>query len=93
MQLRPVAFRYKPECDDGSDLQQYGHCRGGGQGSARFREVRRDWLALYRRYHLLNALLLNEVHKQHRQTAAQQEQIQAQAARIAAQLQEDARQR
>jgi hypothetical protein len=94
MRLRPVAFRYKPEYDDGSDLQQYGliaeEVAKVAPDLVRYDET--GWPFTVR-YHLLNALLLNEVQKQHRQAAAQQEQIHSQTERIAVQAEEDARQR
>ena len=83
MRLRPVAFRYKKEYADGSRPLQYGligeevaevypdlvtHSAGGEVESVQYRKV--------------NAMLLNEVQKLHRQLQAQEEQI----ADLAAQL-------
>jgi hypothetical protein len=67
MRLRPVAFRYKPEIDP-TGLTQYGLI------AEDVAEVYPD-LVVYDsdgkpetvRYHLVNALLLNEVQKQHRE--------------------------
>jgi hypothetical protein len=67
MKLRPVAFRYKPEIDP-TGLTQYGLI------AEDVAEVYPD-LVVYDsdgkpqtvRYHLVNALLLNEVQKQHRE--------------------------
>jgi hypothetical protein len=67
MTLRPVAFRYKPEIDP-TGLTQYGLI------AEDVAEVYPD-LVVYDsdgkpetvRYHLVNALLLNEVQKQHRE--------------------------
>ncbi|HEV8268742.1 MAG TPA: tail fiber domain-containing protein, partial [Thermoanaerobaculia bacterium] len=67
MKLRPVAFRYKPEIDP-TGLTQYGLI------AEDVAEVSPDLVVYDRngrpetvRYHLVNALLLNEVQKQHRE--------------------------
>jgi len=88
LQLRPVTFRYKKEYANGSRPQQYGliaeevaevypdlvtHSPGGEVEAVQYRKV--------------NAMLLNEVQKLHRQLQAHQEQIadlSAQVARLAA---------
>jgi hypothetical protein len=66
MRLRPVAFRYKPQIDP-TGLAQYGLI------AEEVADVYPDLVAYDRdgrpetvRYHLVNALLLNEVQKQHR---------------------------
>ncbi|HKD10651.1 MAG TPA: tail fiber domain-containing protein [Thermoanaerobaculia bacterium] len=69
MRLRPVAFRYKPDLDP-AGLQQYGLI------AEEVAEVYPDLVAygadgqpVTVRYHLVNALLLSEVQKQHRAIA------------------------
>lgn len=82
MSLRPVAFRYKPEIDP-TGLTQYGLI------AEDVADVYPD-LVVYDsdgkpetvRYHLVNALLLNEVQKQHRTAQAQEELIGQQKAEI-----------
>jgi endosialidase-like protein len=70
MKLRPVAFRYKPEIDP-TELTQYGLI------AEDVADVYPDLVVYDRdgkpetvRYHLVNALLLNEVQKQHREIEA-----------------------
>ncbi len=82
MKLRPVAFRYKPEIDP-TGLAQYGLI------AEEVAEVYPDLVVYDRdgkpetvRYHLINALLLNEVQKQHRTTQAQEKLIGQQKAEI-----------
>ena len=74
MQLRPVTFHYKPEYADGPRTLQYGLI------AEEVAAVYPD-LVLYDpktgqpqtvAYHLVNAMLLNEVQKQHRQILAQE---------------------
>ncbi|HSE65248.1 MAG TPA: tail fiber domain-containing protein [Thermoanaerobaculia bacterium] len=67
MRLRPVAFRYKPQIDP-TGLAQYGLI------AEEVADVYPDLVVYDReglpetvRYHLVNALLLNEVQKQHRE--------------------------
>ncbi len=72
MQLRPVTFHYKAAYDDGSHLLQYGLIA---------EEVAKVYPDLVQydeqgqpftvRYHAVNAMLLNEVQKQHGTIAAQ----------------------
>ena len=84
MRLRPVTFRYKKKFADGSRPIQYGliaeevaevypdlvtHSPGGEVEAVQYRKV--------------NALLLNEVQKLHRQLQAQQGQIADLAAQLA----------
>jgi len=84
MRLRPVAFRYKPQIDP-SGLPQYGLI------AEEVAEVYPDLVVYDRdgrpetvRYHLVNALLLNEVQKQHRTADAQKKTIEQQKAEIEA---------
>jgi hypothetical protein len=82
MSLRPVAFRYKPEIDP-TGLTQYGLI------AEEVADVYPDLVVYDRdgqpetvRYHLVNALLLNEVQKQHRTAEAQEKRIEQQKAEI-----------
>jgi hypothetical protein len=82
MSLRPVAFRYKPEIDP-TGLTQYGLI------AEEVADVYPDLIVYDRdgrpetvRYHLVNALLLNEVQKQHRTAEAQEKLIEQQRAEI-----------
>jgi hypothetical protein len=82
MRLHPVAFRYKPDLDP-TGLPQYGLI------AEEVAEVYPDLVAYDRdgqpeavRYHLINALLLNEVQKQHRQI----EELQARLAKLESRL-------
>jgi hypothetical protein len=84
MNLRPVAFRYKPEIDP-TGLPQYGLI------AEEVADVYPDLVVYDRdgkpetvRYHLVNALLLNEVQKQHRTAEAQEKLIGQQKAEIEA---------
>ena len=79
MQLRPVTFHYKPEYAGGPRTLQYGLI------AEEVAAVYPD-LVLYDpqtgrpqtvAYHLVNAMLLNEVQKQHRQMLAQEDRIKA----------------
>jgi hypothetical protein len=82
MRLRPVAFKYKPQIDP-TGLAQYGLI------AEEVADVYPDLVAYDRdgrpetvRYHLVNALLLNEVQKQHRTVEAQENTIEQQKAEI-----------
>ncbi|HEX9304264.1 MAG TPA: tail fiber domain-containing protein [Thermoanaerobaculia bacterium] len=82
MRLRPVAFKYKPQIDS-TGLAQYGLI------AEEVADVYPDLVTYYRdgrpetvRYHLVNALLLNEVQKQHRTAEAQEITIDQQKAEI-----------
>ena len=84
MRLRPVAFKYKPQIDP-TGLAQYGLI------AEEVADVYPDLVAYDRdgrpetvRYHLINALLLNEVQKQHRAEEAQKKTIEQQQAEIEA---------
>ena len=79
LQLRPVTFHYKPEYAGGPRTRQYGLI------AEEVAAVYPD-LVLYDpqtgrpqtvAYHLVNAMLLNEVQKQHRQMLAQEDRIEA----------------
>jgi hypothetical protein len=87
MQLRPVTFHYKPEYAGGPRTLQYGLIA---------EEVAAVYPDLVLRdpqtgqpqavaYHLVNAMLLNEVQKQHRRIEAQENMIQAQEQKFSAQ--------
>ena len=87
LQLRPVTFHYKPEYAGGPRTRQYGLI------AEEVAAVYPD-LVLYDpqtgrpqsvAYHLVNAMLLNEVQKQHRHILAQEKMIQAQENKFAAQ--------
>jgi Chaperone of endosialidase len=78
MRLRPVAFRYKPQIDP-TGLAQYGLI------AEEVADVYPYLVAYDRdgrpetvRYHLVNALVLNEVQKQHWTAEAQEKAIEAQ---------------
>ena len=75
MRLRPVAFRYKPQIDP-TGLAQYGLI------AEEVADVYPELVVYDRegrpetvRYHLVNALLLNEVQKQHRAAEAREKLI------------------
>lgn len=78
MKLRPVAFRYKPQIDP-TGLAQYGLI------AEEVANVYPDLVVYDRdgrpetvRYQLVNALLLNEVQKQHRTVEVQEKTIEQQ---------------
>jgi hypothetical protein len=83
MQLRPVTFHYKAGVDDGSHLLQYGLVA---------EEVAKVYPDLVQyddkgkpftvRYHAVNAMLLNELQKQHGTIEEQKAQLAQQEARI-----------
>ena len=84
MRLRPVAYKYKPQVDP-TGLTQYGLI------AEEVADVYPDLVVYDRdgrpetvRYHLVNALLLNEVQKQHRTAEAQEKTIDQQKAEIEA---------
>jgi hypothetical protein len=77
MQLRPVVFHYKPSYDDGSHILQYGLiAEEVAKVYPNLVQYDNEGQPLAVRYHLINAMLLNEVQKQHAQ-------IEEQAAEIA----------
>ena len=83
MKLRPVTFHYKAGVDDGSRLLQYGLVA---------EEVAKVYPNLVQfddkgqavtvRYHAINAMLLNELQKQHGTIEEQKAQLEQQEARI-----------
>jgi trimeric autotransporter adhesin len=83
LQLRPVTFRYRPEYDDGAHLPQYGLI------AEEVAEIYPELVIadsagrpLTVRYHLLTAMLLNEVQRQHRLIQAQERRIQEQQTQL-----------
>jgi hypothetical protein len=86
MKLRPVTFRYKPQYDDGQRILQYGliaeEVAAVNPGLVQFGE---DGKPLTVRYHFVNAMLLDEVQKQHATIAAQAARLDEQAAEITGQ--------
>jgi hypothetical protein len=94
MKLRPVAFKYRPQIDP-TGLAQYGLI------AEEVADVYPDLVVYDRdgrpetvRYHLVNALLLSELQKQHRTAEAQAktiEQLKAQVSRLEARLLADSR--
>jgi hypothetical protein len=84
MNLRPVAFKYKPEFDPAGQTQY-------GLIAEEVADVSPDLVTFDRggrpegvRYHLIAPLLLNEVQKQRRTIETQQAEIEALKARLAA---------
>jgi endosialidase-like protein len=83
MELRPVTFQYKPEYDE-SGLQQYGLiAEEVAKVDPQLVVYDADGTPQTVRYHFINAMLLNEVQKQHRQIEDQQAMIDQLAARLA----------
>jgi trimeric autotransporter adhesin len=83
MELRPVIFHYKPAYDDRSHLLQYGLI------AEEVAKVYPDLVQLDDqgrpqavRYDLVNAMLLNEVQKQHRTIATQAAELEQEHARL-----------
>jgi hypothetical protein len=108
MRLRPVTFHYKPACDDGSRLLQYGLiAEEAAAVSPGLVQTDPEGRPLAVRYHFVNAMLLNEVQKLHAGSAEQrseianlvarldeaQRQVEAQEVRLGRQAAEAARQR
>jgi hypothetical protein len=82
MKLRPVAFRYKPQIDP-TGLAQYGLIAEEVAGVyPDLVTYDRDGQPETVRYHLVNALLLNEAQKQHRTLEVQEITIEQQKAEI-----------
>ena len=70
MKLRPVAFYYKPELDE-TQTRQYGLvAEEVAQAAPQLVVFDKDGLPQTVRYHFVNAMLLNEVQKQHGQIEA-----------------------
>jgi Chaperone of endosialidase len=91
LKLRPVTFRYKPEHDDGSRLLQYGLI------AEEVAEVYPELAVLDKdgqpsgvRYHVLPAMLLNELQRQQRQLTAQQQELDELRAQVRALIKERA---
>jgi hypothetical protein len=85
MKLRPVAFYYKPELDS-THTRQYGLvAEEVAQIAPGLVIFDRDNRPENVRYHLVNAMLLNEVQKQHRLIESQQSENQAQRKQLVAQ--------
>jgi len=86
MKLRPVTFRYKQAQEDGSHPLQYGlvaeEVAAVNPGLVQFDK---DGNAQTVLYHVLPALLLNEVQKEHQKIEDQQKLIQAQQEQLKAQ--------
>lgn len=83
MRLRPVVFHYKAGYDDGSRLLQYGLI------AEEVASVAPDLVQLDEkgqpftvRYHAVNAMLLNELQKQHAKVEEQAAEIARQTARL-----------
>ena len=74
--LRPVTFRYKSEYDDGTGLRQYGLvAEEVAEVYPELVQYSKTEEPLAVRYHLVNAMLLNEVQKQQRTIEQRQEAI------------------
>jgi hypothetical protein len=86
MKLRPVTFRYKQAQEDGSHPLQYGlvaeEVAEVNPGLVQFDKDGQPQTVLY---HVLPALLLNEVQKEHQKIEDQQKLIQAQQEQLKAQ--------
>jgi len=83
MKLRPVTFNYKPEYSDGSHLLQYGLI------AEEVAEVYPDMVSYDKDgnmnsvyYQFVNAMLLNEVQKQHLKIESQNSELEAQRLEI-----------
>jgi hypothetical protein len=86
MQLRPVVFHYRSEYDDGSRLLQYGLIAE--EVAAVFPglvQTDKDGRPLLVRYQFVNAMVLNEVQKQHRTIDEQKTRIADLESRLATQ--------
>jgi hypothetical protein len=76
LKLRPVTFRYKPEHDDGARLAQYGLIAEEVAEIYPELVVRdKDGQPSGVRYHVLPAMLLNELQRQERRLEAQEREI------------------
>ncbi|MGO9209224.1 MAG: tail fiber domain-containing protein [Terriglobales bacterium] len=82
MKLRPVAFYYKPELDE-TQTRQYGLvAEEVAQVAPQLVVYDKDGIPQTVRYHLVNAMLLNEVQKQQRLLEKQRETIGEQESRM-----------
>lgn len=85
MKLRPATFHYKKEYDDGSHLLQYGLvAEEVAEVYPGLVNYGRDGKVNTVYYQFVNAMLLNEVQKQHRKMEAQETEITALKSRLAA---------
>jgi hypothetical protein len=83
MKLRPVTFHYKAPYDDGAHLLQYGLvAEEVAKVSPELVQLDAQGKPFTVRYHTVNAMLLNEVQKQHGTIERQEAQLQEQDARI-----------
>jgi hypothetical protein len=83
MKLRPVTFHYKAPYDDGSHLLQYGLlAEEVAKVSPELVQLDAQGKPFTVRYHTINAMLLNEVQKQHGTIERQEAQLEEQDARI-----------
>jgi hypothetical protein len=88
-QLRPVTFFYKPQYDDGSHALQYGLiAEEVAKIYPEMAAYEKDGTPYTVKYQLLAPLLLNELQKQHKVVAAQQDELQTQLQQIKAQRHE-----
>ena len=93
MKLRPVTFRYNAQYDDGSRLLQYGLiAEEVAKVYPELVQYDKDGQPLGVRYSMVNAMMLNEVQKQHATIHEQAARIEAQQARLGEQATEIARQ-
>jgi hypothetical protein len=84
MKLRPVTFHYKAPYDDGTHVLQYGLiAEEVAKVYPDMVQFGQDGKPLALRYQFLDALLLNEVQKQHGANESQRATLEAQQAKIA----------
>ncbi len=83
MKLRPVTFHYKAGVDDGTHLLQYGLiAEEVAKVYPELVQYNDKGQAVTVRYHLINAMLLNELQKQHEREAELQAQVAEQKAKL-----------
>jgi len=84
MELRPVTFYYKPQYSDGARTLQYGliaeEVAKVSPDLVQYDPSTGEPQTVY--YHLVNAMLLNEVQKQHHQILSQKDEILSQKEEI-----------
>jgi hypothetical protein len=86
MRLRPVTFRYRAGYDDGSQVLQYGLvAEEVAKVYPGLVQYDADGRPLAVRYHFVNAMLLNEMQKQHARGEEQAAALTSQATTLAAQ--------